>query len=108
MVLHNGRIVMEHYFNGHSASETWYWASAGKTLTATVTGIAENEGFLSLNNKVSDYLGTGWTRIPLAKENLITLFIHAKIIKKTNPFIFLLFFHLKKFLVYFNLIESAS
>lgn len=72
MVLHNGQIVMEHYFNGHSASETWYWASAGKTLTATVTGIAENEGFLSINNKVSDYLGTGWTSIPLAKENLIT------------------------------------
>jgi len=72
MVLHNGKIVMEHYFNGHSASESWYWASAGKTLTATVTGIAENEGFLSINNKVSDYLGTGWTSIPLAKENLIT------------------------------------
>lgn len=72
IVLHNGRIVMENYFNGHSASEPWYWASAGKTLTATVTGIAEQEGYLNINNKVSDYLGTGWTSIPLAKENLIT------------------------------------
>jgi CubicO group peptidase (beta-lactamase class C family) len=72
IVLHNGRIVMENYFNGHSATEPWYWASAGKTLTATVTGIAQQEGYLNINDKVSDYLGTGWTSAPLAKENLIT------------------------------------
>jgi len=72
IILVNGRIVMENYFNGHSATTPWYWASAGKTLTATVTGIAEQEGFLNINNKVSDYIGTGWTSIPLAKENLIT------------------------------------
>jgi CubicO group peptidase (beta-lactamase class C family) len=72
IVLHNGRIVMENYFNGHTADEPWYWASAGKTLTATVTGIAAQEGFLSINNKISDYLGTGWTSAPIAKENLIT------------------------------------
>lgn len=72
MILHNGKIVMENYFNGHNANEPWYWASAGKTLTATVTGIAEQEGFLNSNHKVSDYLGTGWTSAPIAKENLIT------------------------------------
>ena len=72
MILHNGKIVMENYFNGHTANEPWYWASAGKTLTATVTGIAEQEGFLNSNHKVSDYLGTGWTSAPIAKENLIT------------------------------------
>ncbi len=72
IILHNGKIVMENYFNGHTANEPWYWASAGKTLTATVTGIAEQEGFLNSNHKVSDYLGTGWTSAPIAKENLIT------------------------------------
>lgn len=72
IILVNGRIVMEEYFNGHTATTPWYWASAGKTLTATVTGIAEQEGFLDINDKVSDYLGTGWTSAPLAKENLIT------------------------------------
>ncbi len=72
MILVNGRIVMENYFNGHTATTPWYWASAGKTLTSTVTGIAEQEGYLNINNKVSDYIGTGWTSIPLAKENLIT------------------------------------
>jgi CubicO group peptidase (beta-lactamase class C family) len=72
IILINGRIVMENYFNGHSATANWYWASAGKTLTSTLSGIAEQEGFINNNNKVSDYLGNGWTSLPLAKENLIT------------------------------------
>ena len=72
IILVNGRIVMENYFNGHTATTPWYWASAGKTLTSTVTGIAEQEGLLNINNKVSDYIGTSWTSETLAKENLIT------------------------------------
>ncbi len=72
MILVNGRIVMENYFNGHTPTTLWRWNSAGKTLTSTVTGIAEQEGFINTNNKVSDYIGTGWTSAPLAKENLIT------------------------------------
>jgi CubicO group peptidase (beta-lactamase class C family) len=72
MILHNGNIVVEAYMNGHSSTEPWYWASAGKTLTTTVTGIAQAEGLISIDDKVSDYLGTGWTSIPLDKENLIT------------------------------------
>lgn len=72
IILVNGRIVLENYFNGHTATTPWYWASAGKTLTSTVTGIAQQEGLLNINNKVSDYIGTGWTSAPLAKENLIT------------------------------------
>ncbi|MFC4740873.1 serine hydrolase domain-containing protein [Flavobacterium ponti] len=72
IILHDGKIVVEHYFGTHTASSPWYWASAGKTLTSTVSGIAEQEGLININNKVSDYLGTGWTSAPLAKENLIT------------------------------------
>jgi len=71
MILVNGRIVMEEYFDGHTPTATWQWNSAGKTLVGTMTGIAEQEGFLSIDAKVSDYLGTGWTSEPLAKENLI-------------------------------------
>lgn len=72
IVLVDGKIVLENYFNGHSASTNWYWASAGKTLTSTMTGIAEQEGFLNLDTKVSNYIGVGWTSETLAKENLIT------------------------------------
>ncbi|GGF12415.1 serine hydrolase domain-containing protein [Flavobacterium limi] len=72
IILVNGRIALENYFGDHSATKPWYWASAGKTLTATVTGIAQQEGLLSINDKVSKYLGTNWTSETLAKENLIT------------------------------------
>ena len=68
IILVNGRIVLENYFNGHSASTGWYWASAGKTLTATLTGIAQQEGLLNINNKVSDYIGTGWTSDAISKR----------------------------------------
>jgi CubicO group peptidase (beta-lactamase class C family) len=58
--------------NNHTSNLPWYWASAGKTLTTAVTGIAQQEDLLNINDKVSDYIGTGWTSIPLDKENLIT------------------------------------
>jgi CubicO group peptidase (beta-lactamase class C family) len=73
LILVNGRIVMEEYFNGHTASAEWEWNSAGKTLVATTTGMAQQEGLLRINDKASAYLGTGWTNMPLEKENLITV-----------------------------------
>ncbi len=73
MILVNGRIVMEEYFNGHTSSTEWEWNSAGKTLVATTTGIARQEGLLNLADKASDYLGTEWTNMPIEKENLITV-----------------------------------
>jgi CubicO group peptidase (beta-lactamase class C family) len=73
MILVNGRIVMEEYFNGHNATTSWQWNSAGKTLVTSTTGIAQQEGLLNINNKVSQYLGTGWTSEPIEKENLITV-----------------------------------
>ena len=72
IILYHGKIVLETYFNGHNENSPWYWASAGKTLTATVTGIAQDENLLSVNDKVSDYLGRSWTSLTLEKENLIT------------------------------------
>jgi CubicO group peptidase (beta-lactamase class C family) len=72
IILHKGKIVVEYYMNNHTATSSWYWASAGKTLTTAVTGIAQDNGFLNINNKVSDHLGIGWTSATLEKENLIT------------------------------------
>jgi len=72
MILVNGRIVMEEYFNGHGRDSSWKWNSAGKTLVGAITGVAQEQGFLQINNRVSSYLGLGWTSAPLLKENLIT------------------------------------
>lgn len=73
IVLKNGKIVIEKYFGTFTADSNWYWASAGKTATSFLVGIAQQEGLLNINNKTSQYLGTGWTSLPLAKENLITV-----------------------------------
>ena len=48
ILLKDGKIVLEKYFNGHDISTDWYWASAGKTLTAFMVGIAQQENFLSI------------------------------------------------------------
>lgn len=73
MILVDGRIVMENYFNGHTADSPWYWASAGKTLTAAMTGIAQQEGFLSIDDPVNAYLGNGWTGTTQTQENQIKI-----------------------------------
>ncbi len=73
MILVNGRIVLEKYFDGHTPSSEWEWNSAGKTLVAETVGIAQQEGLLNINDQVSKYLGAGWSSEPLEKENLITI-----------------------------------
>lgn len=72
MILVNGRIVMEEYYGGHTQTSSWEWNSAGKTLVATTTGIAQQEGLININNSATQYLGTGWTSETTEKENLIT------------------------------------
>jgi CubicO group peptidase (beta-lactamase class C family) len=73
LILKNGKIVAEKYFGSFTVDSNWYWASAGKTMTAFLVGIAQYEGSININSKTSQYLGTGWTSLSLAKENLITV-----------------------------------
>jgi len=81
IVLKEGKIAIENYW-GNTITNTaafdqntiWYWASAGKTLTAALAGIAQEEGFLNMNDKTSDHLGDGWTSLEQSKEELITIF----------------------------------
>lgn len=73
VLLKNGKIVLEKYFGNFTADSNWYWASAGKTLTAALIGIAQYDGLLSIEDKTSKYLGEGWTSLPTSKENLIKI-----------------------------------
>jgi CubicO group peptidase (beta-lactamase class C family) len=73
IILKNGKIVVEKYFGSFTVDSIWYWASAGKTMTGLLVGIAQQEGLLNINNLTSQYLGTGWTSAPLDKENMITV-----------------------------------
>ncbi len=73
IVLQNRRIVKEQYWNGWTKDTRYYIASAGKSVVGFVAGIAQQNGLINIDNKTSAYLGTGWTSLPIAKENLITL-----------------------------------
>lgn len=70
IILKNGKIVVERYFGTFTRDSSWYWASAGKTMTAYLVGIAQQEGLLNINNRSNQYLGAGFSSAPLAKEKL--------------------------------------
>jgi CubicO group peptidase (beta-lactamase class C family) len=83
IVLKDGKIVLEEYmgkqFDGttdFAASSNWYWASAGKTLTSALVGIASDEGSVLLNEKSSTYLGQGWSSLTAEQENAILVKHH--------------------------------
>lgn len=73
IVLKDGKIVLEKYFGTFTADSFYVWNSAGKTLTAYAVGIAQQEGFLDIDDPTSDYLGTGWTSLTPTQEQAITI-----------------------------------
>lgn len=73
IILKDGKIVIERYFGDFTVDSLWYWASAGKTLTAFTVGIAQREGFLNIEDHTSEYLGNGWTSCPTEEESRITV-----------------------------------
>lgn len=76
LLLKDGRIVLEKYFGTVTQDSFWYWASAGKTLTAALTGMAVDADLLSLQDTSSKYLGKGWTSMNPEKEDKITIWHH--------------------------------
>jgi CubicO group peptidase (beta-lactamase class C family) len=73
ILLKDGKIVLEKYFGSHTQSSPWYWASAGKTLTSFLVGIAQQENSLSISDTVSRYLGAGWTSLEQEQEEKIKI-----------------------------------
>ena len=76
IILKDGKIVLEQYFNGFSASQNHTWNSAAKTLTSFTAGIAQEEGFLALDDASSDYMGSGWSSLTPEQEVMITVKNH--------------------------------
>lgn len=76
ILLKDGKIVMEKYFGSFNATKNHTWNSAAKTLTAFTMGIAQKEGFLTLNSASSDYMGTGWSSLSPEQEARITVKNH--------------------------------
>jgi CubicO group peptidase (beta-lactamase class C family) len=73
IVLKDGKIVLEKYFGAFTKDSVWYWASAGKSMTSLLVGIAQEDGKLQISDPTSKYLGVGWTICPKDKEDKITI-----------------------------------
>ncbi len=73
IVLYDGKIVLEKYFDTFTRDSIHYWASAGKSLTSALVGVAQQEGLLNINQTANTYLGTGWSSAPANKEALVTI-----------------------------------
>ena len=73
ILLKDGKIVLENYFNEHTDTSNWYWASAGKTIIALLTGIAQKDGLLDINTSTSSYLSEAWTNATTEQESMISL-----------------------------------
>lgn len=73
IILYKGRIVTEKYWNGFTISSSKRIFSATKSMVGFMVGIAQEQGKLDINKKVSDYLGTGWSNAALVQENKITV-----------------------------------
>jgi CubicO group peptidase (beta-lactamase class C family) len=73
LVLVDGRIVIENYYGTFNQDSFWYWASAGKSLMATIVGIAAQENILNINDASSLYLNTYWTNCDSVSESKIKI-----------------------------------
>lgn len=73
IVLYDGKIIVEQYFDTFTEDSLWYWASAGKTLTSALVGIAEQDFNLNLDAPTSNYLGQGWSSLTTEQELAITV-----------------------------------
>jgi CubicO group peptidase (beta-lactamase class C family) len=73
ILLKDGKIVLEKYFDAFTPDSIWYWASAGKSLTAFLVGQAQEEGLFDIEDPTSDYLGAGWTACTPAQEAAIKI-----------------------------------
>ena len=80
IILKDGKIVVEEYWGDKltglgpmDQNSFWYWASAGKTLTASLVGLAQEKNLLSIKDRTQEYLGSGWTSLENSQEREILI-----------------------------------
>lgn len=73
IILKDGRMAFEWYSADFGPDSLWYWASAAKALTATLVGIAQQDGIMDINEPVAEYLGR-WTSMSQDRENAIKVY----------------------------------
>jgi CubicO group peptidase (beta-lactamase class C family) len=64
LILHKGKIVVEKYWQGTNVNTQHPLESVSKSMMAVVIGILQENGTISLDDKVSEYLPQGWSLSP--------------------------------------------
>jgi len=74
LVIKNGHLIAEGYFNGGSVDQKDFLASATKSITSALVGIALNQGCLSsLDQKMIDFFPEYANRISDSRKEQITI-----------------------------------
>ncbi|MGB1032963.1 MAG: serine hydrolase, partial [Flavobacteriales bacterium] len=73
ILLKDGKIVLEYYFDEFTQDSLWYWASAGKSLEAFLIGCAVDDGLIDVDQPTSDFLGEGWSTLTPEQEAQISI-----------------------------------
>ena len=76
IILKDGRIALEQYYGAFTRDSLWYWASAGKTVTAALVGMAQEQGLMDITKPSATYLGYGWSSCTKQQEEAITVRHH--------------------------------
>lgn len=76
IILKDGRIALERYYGNFTGDSLWYWASAGKTVTSALVGMAQEEGVMDITKPSSAYLGSGWSSCTRQQEEQISVRHH--------------------------------
>ncbi len=88
VILYKGRIMAERYWESPNNSSRYRnmvmgrdskgraiedVASAQKSVVAVLTGMAQERGYLQIDDSVSTYLGAGWSKASLEQESAISI-----------------------------------
>lgn len=76
IILKDGKIALEQYYGAFTRDSLWYWASAGKTVTSVLVGIAQKQGLIDITKSSATYLGRAWSSCTPQQEDAITVRHH--------------------------------
>ena len=64
LIIHRGRIVAEEYWQATNDTSKHALNSVAKSFMGFVIGVLQQEGKISIDDKVSEYLPAGWSQSP--------------------------------------------
>lgn len=76
VLVRDGRLVVDEYWNGKTADDDQEIYSATKSVTSTLVGIAQDQGYLSIEEPASTYL-TEWLGTPSEEVTIRQLLTHT-------------------------------